>query len=75
MGLMSGKAQGGILSVLLPPLLISIDTLIILDSYPLPVEGTETRVNASADANIYISRYAELGDEVTLTLNLPWLNR
>jgi COP9 signalosome complex subunit 5 len=59
MGLMQGKASG--------------DTLIILDSYPLPVEGTETRVNASADANIYISRYAELGDEVKrLEGNIGW---
>jgi COP9 signalosome complex subunit 5 len=59
MGLMQGKASG--------------DTLIILDSYPIPVEGTETRVNASADANIYISRYAELGDEVKrLEGNIGW---
>jgi COP9 signalosome complex subunit 5 len=32
MGLMQGKVQG--------------DTFIVIDSFALPVEGTETRVNA-----------------------------
>ena len=40
MGLMLGKVQG--------------DAMIIQDSFALPVEGTETRVNATADAYEYM---------------------
>jgi len=46
MGLMLGKVQG--------------DTMIIQDSFALPVEGTETRVNATADAYEYMSRVMQL---------------
>ncbi|RKP15041.1 Mov34/MPN/PAD-1 family protein [Piptocephalis cylindrospora] len=45
MGLMQGKVEG--------------ESLIILDSFALPVEGTETRVNASNEANEYIVSYLE----------------
>ncbi|KAI9230399.1 MAG: JAB1/Mov34/MPN/PAD-1 ubiquitin protease-domain-containing protein [Piptocephalis tieghemiana] len=45
MGLMQGKVEG--------------DSLIILDAFALPVEGTETRVNASNEANEYIIAYLE----------------
>ena len=41
MGLMLGKVIG--------------DCAIILDTFALPVEATETRVNAGSDANIYIA--------------------
>ena len=40
MGMMLGKTVG--------------DTFYILDTFPLPVEGTETRVNAANDANEYM---------------------
>jgi len=45
MGLMLGKVES--------------DTMIIHDSFALPVEGTETRVNASMQAYEYMSRYLE----------------
>ena len=43
MGYMQGKISG--------------DTIIIMDALRLPVEGTETRVNASAEAAEYIVKY------------------
>ena len=43
MGLMQGKLSG--------------DTIIVTDAFRLPVEGTETRVNASEQANEYIVQY------------------
>ena len=43
MGYMQGKISG--------------DTIIIMDALRLPVEGTETRVNASAEADEYIVQY------------------
>lgn len=46
MGLMQGYTAG--------------DTVVITDAFRLPVEGTETRVNAQNDANEYIVSYLEL---------------
>ena len=43
MGLMQGKISG--------------DTFIVTDAFRLPVEGTETRVNASEEANEYVIQY------------------
>lgn len=45
MGLMQGKIIG--------------DTFIITDAFRLPVEGTETRVNASDEANEYLIQYLQ----------------
>lgn len=45
MGLMQGKIDG--------------DTIVVMDAFALPVEGTETRVNAQADANEYMVDYAQ----------------
>jgi COP9 signalosome complex subunit 5 len=45
MGMMQGKVIG--------------DTFIILDAFRLPVEGTETRVNAHEEANAYMVGYLE----------------
>ena len=45
MGLMLGKVDG--------------DTMIVMDSFALPVEGTETRVNAQAAAYEYMTQYIE----------------
>ena len=45
MGLMQGKIAG--------------DTFIVTDAFRLPVEGTETRVNASDDANEYVVQYLQ----------------
>ena len=45
MGLMQGKIAG--------------DTFIVSDAFRLPVEGTETRVNASDEANEYVVQYLQ----------------
>ena len=46
MGLMQGKISG--------------DTFIVTDAFRLPVEGTETRVNAQESANEYLVQYLNL---------------
>ncbi|KAH7037998.1 COP9 signalosome complex subunit 5 [Microdochium trichocladiopsis] len=46
MGLMQGYTDG--------------DTIVVTDAFGLPVEGTETRVNAQDDANEYMIQYLEL---------------
>ncbi|XXG96722.1 Tryptophan--tRNA ligase, mitochondrial [Hypoxylon texense] len=46
MGLMQGYTDG--------------DTIVITDAFGLPVEGTETRVNAQDDANEYMVSYLQL---------------
>jgi COP9 signalosome complex subunit 5 len=45
MGLMQGKIEG--------------DTFVVTDAFRLPVEGTETRVNAQDDANEYMVGYLD----------------
>jgi len=45
MGLLLGKVDG--------------NTMIVMDSFALPVEGTETRVNAQAQAYEYMTAYIE----------------
>jgi hypothetical protein len=45
MGMLQGKIQG--------------DTFIIVDTYALPVEGTETRVNAAEGAYEYMLSYLQ----------------
>jgi COP9 signalosome complex subunit 5 len=50
MGLMTGKVVG--------------DSLIIMDAFALPVEGTETRVNAQAEAYEYMVNYMAKNQEM-----------
>ena len=50
MGLMQGKAIG--------------NTIIIMDSFALPVQGTETRVNAQNEANEYMVEYIQESEKV-----------
>ena len=50
MGLMQGKVRDG--------------EFIVLDSFPLPVEGTETRVNAGAAAEEFMIRYTETSEHL-----------
>jgi COP9 signalosome complex subunit 5 len=50
MGLMTGKVVD--------------DTMIVLDSFALPVEGTETRVNAAAEGYEYMVQYIETLSQV-----------
>ncbi|KAJ1962960.1 COP9 signalosome catalytic subunit rri1 [Dipsacomyces acuminosporus] len=49
MGLMLGKIVG--------------DTMVVLDAFALPVEGTETRVNAQQEGYEYMVQYLERGKE------------
>ena len=39
-------------------------TLVIVDSFALPVQGTETRVNAANEANEYMVQYIQGGERV-----------
>jgi COP9 signalosome complex subunit 5 len=50
MGLMQGRIEG--------------DCIIVLDSFALPVEGTETRVNAGTEAIEYMAQYTEMSAAV-----------
>lgn len=50
MGLMQGKVVG--------------NTIVIMDSFALPVQGTETRVNAAAEANEYMVEYIQGSEKV-----------
>ena len=52
MGLMLGKIDGS--------------TMVVMDTFALPVEGTETRVNAQAAAYEYMSTYIESAKQVDL---------
>lgn len=53
MGLMQGKTDG--------------DAIIVMDAFALPVEGTETRVNAQADAYEYMVEYSQTNKQVILS--------
>ena len=39
--------------------------LVIMDSFALPVQGTETRVNAANEANEYMVQYISDGEKVS----------
>ena len=52
MGLMLGKIDG--------------NCMIVMDSFALPVEGTETRVNAQAAAYEYMTTYIEGAKKVLI---------
>ena len=54
MGLLLGKVDGS--------------TMITMDSFALPVEGTETRVNAQAQAYEYMAAYTETAKTVRIQL-------
>lgn len=50
MGIMQGKIDG--------------DTMIVMDAFALPVEGTETRVNAQAEAYEYMVDFSQTNKRV-----------
>lgn len=50
MGMLIGKVDGNV--------------MVVMDSYALPVEGTETRVNAQAQAYEYMANYMERAKQV-----------
>lgn len=52
MGLMQGKVVG--------------NSIVIMDSFALPVQGTETRVNAANEANEYMVEYIQGSEKVRL---------
>ncbi|XP_014471102.1 PREDICTED: COP9 signalosome complex subunit 5 isoform X1 [Dinoponera quadriceps] len=43
---------------------VTANTMIVMDSFALPVEGTETRVNAQAQAYEYMTAYIEAAKQV-----------
>lgn len=45
-------------------ILYVLDCFVIFDCFALPVQGTETRVNAGAEANEYIGQFSIDCDEV-----------
>ena len=57
MGLMQGKVVG--------------TSLVVMDSFALPVQGTETRVNAANEANEYMVEYIGKSEKVILILTVP----
>lgn len=62
MGLILGKVDG--------------NTMFVMDSFALPVEGTETRVNAQAQAYEYMSSYIEAAKLVKhYKIHIPCINR
>lgn len=42
------------------------ESIVIMDSFALPVQGTETRVNAASEANEYMVEYIEGSAKVHL---------
>lgn len=56
MGLMQGKTDK--------------DAIIVMDAFALPVEGTETRVNAQADAYEYMVDYSQTNKQVWILFSL-----
>jgi len=49
MGLMQGKIDG--------------DSFVVMDAFALPVQGTETRVNAANEANEYMVQYVQTSEK------------
>lgn len=47
------------------------DSIVITDSFALPVQGTETRVNAQNEANEYMVQFIEATRQVYLYHDLP----
>ena len=41
------------------------DTMIVMDAFALPVEGTETRVNAQAEAYEYMVDFSQTNKRVS----------
>ncbi|KAJ3369908.1 COP9 signalosome complex subunit 5a [Allomyces arbusculus] len=56
MGLMQGKVMG--------------DTMVVLDAFALPVEGTETRVNAQQEAFEFMVRYQQTSESLARVENV-----
>ena len=57
MGIMQGKVVG--------------KALVVVDSFALPVQGTETRVNAANEANEFMVQYVQGSERVRLPFSSP----
>ena len=57
MGLMQGKVVG--------------TSIVVMDSFALPVQGTETRVNAANEANEYMVEYIGKSEKVLILATAP----
>ena len=55
MGLLLGKVDANV--------------MVVMDSFALPVEGTETRVNAQAQGYEYMTAYIEAAKQVNINPN------
>ncbi|KAG8260244.1 COP9 signalosome complex subunit 5 [Homalodisca vitripennis] len=51
---------------------VDANTMLVMDSFALPVEGTETRVNAQAQAYEYMTAYIEAAKQVNNKLFCCW---
>ena len=61
MGIMQGKVIG--------------NSIVVMDSFALPVQGTETRVNAAGEANEYMVEYVEGSLKVGRSTTLFYIPR
>ena len=48
---------------------VDANVMVVMDSFALPVEGTETRVNAQAQGYEYMTAYIESAKQVRTKLN------
>ena len=48
---------------------VDANVMVVMDSFALPVEGTETRVNAQAQGYEYMTAYIESAKQVGINLN------
>ena len=51
------------------PWQVDANVMVVMDSFALPVEGTETRVNAQAQGYEYMTAYIESAKQVGINLN------
>lgn len=49
---------------------VDANTMLVMDSFALPVEGTETRVNAQAQAYEYMTAYIEAAKQVNMLISV-----
>jgi len=54
---------------------VDANTMIVMDSFALPVEGTETRVNAQAQAYEYMTAYIEAAKQVRTLFNMSYISK
>ena len=54
---------------------VDANTMIVMDSFALPVEGTETRVNAQAQAYEYMTAYIEAAKQVRAFFNMSFSSK